>query len=278
VAPAEQRLAVGRSTSYRGLIFTVEEARSGTKIEDQQAPRGKALAGLRLRVQNPSSQTVTFIGNDYLSRRLRLQLPDGSGATAESVDPFFNPSISPHETLSGWLYFVLNAPPTLDALTLSLGAGDEAPAVIPLTGPEPPSTIRTFEYLRSTDEVRGLLWSVSGGTLRPDIPGQQAGPDHEFVVLNVRATNPSAEPVRLRDGRGMAQDGPDYLRMRADNGVLLQVSTELNALPSVFPPKAQQDALYVWHLPRGSKNPSLVILSPDGSEHSVELGPLPPPP
>jgi hypothetical protein len=65
--------------------------------------------------------------------------------------------------------------------------------------------------------------------------------------------------------------------MRADNGVLLQVSAELSPLPSDFPGKAEQDTLYAWQLPHGSKNPKLVILSPDGSEHELELGPLPPP-
>jgi hypothetical protein len=67
------------------------------------------------------------------------------------------------------------------------------------------------------------------------------------------------------------------LRVRADNGVLLQVSAELNALPTEFPAKAEQDTLYAWQLPLGSQNPKLVILSPDGSEHELELGPLPPP-
>jgi hypothetical protein len=55
---------------------------------------------------------------------------------------------------------------------------------------------------------------------------------------------------------------------------LLQVSAEISELPEYFPPKAEQDALYAWQLPLGSKNPRLVILSPDGSEHELELGPL----
>ncbi len=59
--------------------------------------------------------------------------------------------------------------------------------------------------------------------------------------------------------------------------MLLQVSAELNALPSDFPARTEQDALYAWQLPRGSQHPSLVILSPDGSEARLPLGPLPPP-
>jgi len=41
--------------------------------------------------------------------------------------------------------------------------------------------------------------------------------------------------------------------------------------------QAEQDALYAWQLPRGSQNPKLVVLSPDGSQHKLDLGPLPPP-
>ena len=125
--------------------------------------------------------------------------------------------------------------------------------------------------------MRGLLWSVSGGEIRLDVPGQQANPGQEFVVLKIRATNPSTAPVALRNARGVNQRGTDYLRMKADNGVLLQVSAELSPLPSSFPGKAEQDTLYAWQLPHGSKNPKLVILSPDGSEHELELGPLPSP-
>jgi hypothetical protein len=55
------------------------------------------------------------------------------------------------------------------------------------------------------------------------------------------------------------------------------VSAELNPLPTEFPGKAEQDTLDAWQLPRGSKNPSLVIVLPDESQYALELGPLPPP-
>jgi hypothetical protein len=148
---------------------------------------------------------------------------------------------------------------------------------IPFTGAEPVVAKRTFEYLRTTEVVRGLYWSVSGGELRFDLPGQQANPGQEFVVVKIRATNPTSAPVAMRGRGSIPQEGTDYLRIRADNGVLLQVSAELSPLPTEFPGKAEQDTVYAWQLPLGSKNPKLVILSPDGSEHELELGPLPPP-
>jgi hypothetical protein len=274
--PAQQHLSIGRSASYRGLQFIVEEARSGEMIEDRRAPRGKALVGLRVRVHNPNAQGVAF-STIALNRLLRLKLPSGTSPTAEAVPPFIRPSIPPRESISGWVYFEVDRPPPLESLAVALGSGDETQVQIAFTGTEPPPTTRTFDYLRSTPEVRGLLWSVSGGEIRLDLPGQQANPGQEFVVLKVRATNPSTAPVALRNARGASQRGTDYLRMRADNGVLLQVSAELSPLPSDFPGKAEQDTLYAWQLPHGSKNPKLVILSPDGSEHELELGPLPPP-
>jgi len=273
---AEQHLSVGRSTSYRGLEFTVEEAHSGEIIQERRAPRGKMLVGLRMRVHNPNGQSVAF-STIALNRLLRLQLPSGTSPTAEAVPPFIRPNIPPRESISGWVYFEVDRPPPLESSAVALGSGDETQVQIPFTGPAPKLTTRTFEYLRSTPEVRGLLWSVSGGEIRLDIPGQQANPGQEFVVLKIRATNPSSAPVALRNARGASQRGTDYLRMRADNGVLLQVSAELSPLPSEFPGKAEQDTLYAWQLPHGSKNPKLVILSPDGSEHELELGPLPPP-
>jgi hypothetical protein len=275
-APVEQHLSIGRSASYRGLQFTVEEARSGEMIQDRRAPRGKTLVGLQMRVHNPNAQAVAF-SSLALNRLLRLQLPSGTSPTAEAVPPFIRPSIPPREAVSGWVYFEVDRPPPLESTAVALGSGDETQVQIPFSGPASKATTRTFEYLRSTPEVRGLLWSVSGGEIRLDIPGQQANPGQEFVVLKVRATNPSTAPVALRNARGAAQRGTDYLRMKADNGVLLQVSAELSPLPSDFPGKAEQDTLYAWQLPHGSKNPKLVILSPDGSEHELELGPLPPP-
>ena len=76
---------------------------------------------------------------------------------------------------------------------------------------------------------------------------------------------------------GVPPEATHYLRVRADNGVLLQVSSAIHEMPEYFPPKAEQDSIYAWQLPKGSKNPKLVILEADGSEHEIELGPLPPP-
>ena len=274
--PAPQMLQVGRTNSYRGLLFTVEEARSGKTIEGETARGNKTLVGLRMQAHNPSGQDVHF-ANNPLGNLLRLRLPDGASVTPESDDPFYRPQLAPQETLAGWIYFQLDRSVPLESLTLALGGGQETVVTIPFSGPEPKMAKRTFEYLRTTEVVRGLYWSVSGGELRLDIPGQQANPGQEFIVVNVRATNPSAQSVMLLRPGSVPQEGPEYLRIRADNGVLLQVSAELSPLPTEFPGKAEQDTLYAWQLPSGSKNPKLVILSPDGSEHELELGPLPPP-
>jgi hypothetical protein len=275
-APAEQRLAVNRTNAYRGLEVTVDEVRSGATIENQRAPRGKTLVGVRLRLHNPTGQPISSQGQQ-LTDAIRLQVPTGANPRAEPQEPFRYLNSPPGETLTGWLYFELDQPVPLEPLKLALGGGNETQVVIPFTGAEAKVAPRSFEYLRSTDgEVRGLLWSVSGGTIRPDIPGQQANPGQEFIILKVRATNPSPAEVRLRDARQVPQRAREYLRLEADNGVLLQVSAELNALPTDFPPRAEQDALYAWQLPQGSRNPRLVILAPDGSEARLDVGPLPP--
>jgi hypothetical protein len=108
-------------------------------------------------------------------------------------------------------------------------------------------------------------------------PADTCDPGQGFIVVKIRATNPSPTGVAMRGRGAIPREGPAYLRIRADNGVLLQVIAELSPLPTEFPGKAEQDTLYAWRLPLGSKNPKLVILSPDSSEHELELGPLPPP-
>jgi hypothetical protein len=229
-----------------------------------------------MKVQNPSGLLVHFASTP-LGDLARLRLPDGGTVKGEAIDPLYRPRLEPQEALTGWFIFRMDRPVPLDSLALALGGGSETAVTIPFSGPEPKIAKRTFEYLRSTPEVRGLLWSVSGGELRLDVPGRQANPGQEFIIVNVRATNPSTAPITLRKPGAVPQEGNEYLRVRADNGVLLQVSAELSKLPTEFPPKAEQDTQYVWQLPLGSKNPKLVILSPDGSEHELELGPLPPP-
>ena len=106
--------------------------------------------------------------------------------------------------MAGWSYFELERPVPLESLKPALGGSDETQVVIAFSGPEQVVAPRSFEYLRSTDEVRGLLWSVSGGTLRLDIPGQQANPGQEFIVLKIRATNPAPAEVRMRNERAGA--------------------------------------------------------------------------
>jgi hypothetical protein len=274
---AAQTLTLGRTNSYRGLLFTVEEARSGEKIEGETAKRGKTLVGVRLRVQNPTDLHVHSSGNS-IDGLIRLRLPDGATPASEiNDDDLLRPNLQPHATLTGWALFELDRPVSLESLVLALGGGQETVVTIPFSGPEPKIAVRSFQYLRSTEPVRGLIWSVSGGELRLDVPGQQANPGQEFIVIKVRATNPSPNPVTIRGRGSVPQEGSDYLRVRADNGVLLQVSAELSPLPTDFPGKAEQDTLYAWQLPLGSKNPKLVILSPDSSEHELELGPLPAP-
>jgi len=274
--PQEQTLQVGRTQAYRGLTFTVEEARSGLQIEDQKADRNKTLVGLRMNVHNPSGQRIHFASGP-LNGLLKLVLPGGARPTAEDEDPFSRPIVEPQESVSGWLYFQVDRPVPLAELALALGGPQETVVTIPFSGPEPTVAVRSFEYLRSLDPIDDLIWSVSGGELRLDVPNQQANPGQEFIVVRIRATNVSTKEVKVGKVGSVPQEATEYLRVRADNGVLLQVSAEINDLPEYFPPKAEQDSLYAWQLPKGSKNPKLVILSPDGSEHSIELGPLPPP-
>jgi hypothetical protein len=273
---AAQTLRVGRTNSYRGLMVTVEEARSDQKIERETARSGQTLVGLRVKIENPTGLLVHFAGGP-LGDLAKLKLPDGSTVQGEAVDPLYRPSINPHDSLAGWFIFRVDRPAPLESLALALGGGAETLVTIPFSGPEPKIAKRTFEYLRSTEPVRGLIWSVSGGELRLDVPGQQANPGQEFIVVNLRATNPTANSVSIKGPGAITQEGTEYLRVRADNGVLLQVSAELSKLPTDFPGKAEQDTQYAWQLPTGSKNPRLVILSPEGSEHEIELGPLPPP-
>jgi hypothetical protein len=275
--PGTQTLTIGRTNSYRGLLVTVEEARAGARVEGQSASRGKTLVGVRLRLHNPNGVDIHTSGSS-IEGLIRLRLPDGGNPAARIQDAdMMRPNLQPQTTMTGWAFFELDRPVPLESLVLALGGGQETVVTIPFSGPEPKIATRSFEYLRSTEPVRGLIWSVSGGELRLDIPRQQANPGQELIVVKIRATNPSPTPVFLRGRNAVPQNGPDYLRIRADNGVLLQVSAELSPLPSEFPGKAEQDTLYAWQLPLGSKNPKLVILSPDGSEHELELGPLPPP-
>lgn len=274
--PAAEQLTIGRTNAYRGLLFTVDEARTGQAVEGQTARRGKTLVGVRLHVENAGDTDVQF-ANSPLNGLMHLRVPDGGSPAAEANDPFVRPVLKPHQTLAGWAYFELDRPAPLAPMALLLGSSQETQATVPFSGPAPAISKRTFEYLRSTEPVRGLIWSVSGGELRLDIPGQQANPGQEFIVVKIRATNPSTSTIAMRGAGSRVQRGTDYLRVRADNGVLLQVSAELSPLPTEFPAKAEQDTLYAWQLPLGSRNPKLVILSPDGSEHELELGPLPPP-
>jgi hypothetical protein len=187
------------------------------------------------------------------------------------------PMVEPEESVSGWLYFQVERPAPLAEMALAMGGPQETVVTIPFAGPDPVIAVRTFDLLRSTEPINDLIWSVSGGEIRLDVPGQQANPGQEFIVVKIRATNVSTKEVKMGKVGSVPQEAKEYLRVRADNGVLLQVSAEINDLPEYFPPKAEQDSLYAWQLPKGSKNPKLVILMPDGAEHSIDLGPLPPP-
>jgi hypothetical protein len=148
--------------------------------------------------------------------------------------------------------------------------------------------------LRSTEVLDGIIWSVSGGTIRTDIPSQQANPGQEFIVLKVRATNTTNQPIPILTTPAYSFDAKRILRLAPDNGVLLEPSAELDKLGlgafAELPARAERDGLYAWQVPRGQQNPTLVIrretILLDGArqvyggpgEARLPIGPLPPPP
>src|SRR5262249_36052929 len=153
-----------------------EEARSGEKVEGETARRGKTMVAVRLRVQNPTDLQVHSSGKS-MNGLIRLRLPDGANPASEIKEyDLLYLNLEPHASVTGWAFFELDRPVSLESLVLALGGGQETIVTIPFSGPEPKVAVRSFEYLRSTEPVRGLIWSVSGGELRLDLPGQQANP------------------------------------------------------------------------------------------------------
>jgi hypothetical protein len=306
----QQQLTVSRSNFYRGLQVLVDEARSGPPPDSSSQPvLGVERSGVlpattrfvvvvRVRLHNANAQNTDVPSCNDALQAFRLRLPSGEalGAAFSSGDytDCSSHSLTAGQTASGWLFYALREPVPLEPLQLVAGAANETPSVIPFTGPEQVLAAREWTVLHSTEVLDGIIWSVSGGTIRTDIPGQQANPGQEFIVLKVRATNTTDEPIPILVTPAYSFDAKRILRLAPDNGVLLEPSAELDKLGlgavAELPARAERDGLYAWQVPRGQQNPTLVIrresivldgarqVSGGPGEARLPIGPLPPPP
>jgi hypothetical protein len=288
----------------------VDEARSGPPPDSSSQPvLGVERSGVlpattrfvvvvRVRLHNANAQNTDLpCSNDALQAfRLRLPLGESLGAEFSSGDyrTCSSQGLTAGQTASGWLFYALREPVPLEPLQLVAGAANETPSVIPFTGPQQVLAAREWTVLHSTEVLDGIIWSVSGGTIRTDIPSQQANPGQEFIVLKVRATNTTNEPIPILVTPAYSFDAKRILRLAPDNGVLLEPSAELDKLGlglfAELPARAERDGLYAWQVPRGQQNPTLVIrretILLDGArqvyggpgEARLPIGPLPPPP
>ncbi|MBV9358775.1 MAG: hypothetical protein JO023_24985 [Chloroflexi bacterium] len=277
---APRQLAVNRTNYYRGLDVTVDQAQLAQSIEDRTPDRDTdVLLGVQLTVHNANSGSVDFCSWNFADS-LRVERGDGSAFSGQhTTGDLFNACPSaflPGEAGTGWLVYDLQRDQPLEPLKLVMGANNETLSVIPFTGPEQPLTSREWTVDRSTGQVNGLIWSVSGGTIGVSIPNQQANPDQEFIQLRVRVTNTLPKEVDLPN------EPKQVLRLKTDTGTMLDPSEEINALLTccyrAVDPNTERDGLYAWQVPKGQQNPTLVIqVDTEGGSASLPIGPLPTP-
>lgn len=194
---------INQSLTYSSVDFTVVNVQEASSFADDSSPSSPVTLRINVTEHNPTADTV------YLNytNQLRVVLPDKSIVTAgtSKVDGIIGQAVQ----RTNWIDFPLTKSIPINQLSLQFGAANETLMSVPLTGNADLSAYKLKSITpNAAFQYSGVNWTLTAVTSSLSANGKQADTGMRFIVLTLKADNPStngtfytsADTMRLQSG------------------------------------------------------------------------------
>lgn len=194
---------INQSLTYSSVDFTVVNVQEASSFADDSSPSSPVTLRINVTEHNPTADTV------YLNytNQLRVVLPDKSIVTAgtSKVDGIIGQAVQ----RTNWIDFPLTKSIPINQLSLQFGAANETLMSVPLTGSADLSAYKLKSITpNAAFQYSGVNWTLTAVTSSLSANGKQADTGMRFIVLTLKADNPStngtfytsADTMRLQSG------------------------------------------------------------------------------
>ena len=194
---------INQSLTYSSVDFTIVNVQEASSFTDDSSPSSPVTLRINVTEHNPTADTV------YLNytNQLQVVLPDKTTVTAgtSKVDGIIGQAVQ----RTNWIDFPLTKSIPINQLMLQFGAATETLMSVPLTGSADLSAYKLKSITpNAAFQYGGVNWTLTSVTSSLSANGKQADTGMRFIVLTLKADNPStngtfytnADNMRLQSG------------------------------------------------------------------------------
>ncbi len=194
---------INQSLTYSSVDFTIVNVQEASSFTDDSSPSSPVTLRVNVTEHNPTTDTVYM---NY-TNQLQIVLPDKTTVTAgtSKIDGIIGQAVQ----RTNWIDFPLTKSIPINQLTLQFGAASETLLSVPLTGSADLSAYKLKSITpNATFQYGGVNWTLTSVTSSLSANGKQADTGMRFIVLTLKADNPStngtfytsADTMRLQSG------------------------------------------------------------------------------
>ncbi len=234
--------------TYAGISITLLNVQQAQNFADDPQSTNDGMVRLHLQERNATTIPITWSYAD--SARLLVRDRAAAPVYVQSAG-----KIAPGARQSSVLDFAVPKGIDLSAISLQLGASDEAQMRIPLTSQANLGQYQTqIRQQHGNTGYFGLNWMLTSSTTNLSIPGQQAARGMEYLTLSVAVDNPLSQEV-------ISGSPFDYARVKIDGKTFAPVSV---TLPVSFASGAKgKTGALTFLIPQNSTAGTFLLLSQD---------------
>jgi len=194
---------INQTLTYSSVDFTIVNVQEASSFADDSSPSSPVTLRINDTEHNPIADTV------YLNytNQLHIVLPDKTTVTAGTSK--ITGIIGQAVQRTNWIDFPLPKSIPINQLTLQFGEANETQMSVPLTGSADLSAFKLKSITPNTAfQYGGVNWTLTSVTSSLSAKGKQADTGMRFIVLTLKADNPStngtfysnADTMRLQSG------------------------------------------------------------------------------
>lgn len=194
---------INQALTYSSVDFTIVNVQEASSFADDSSPSSPVTLRINVKEHNPTADTAYL---NY-SNQLHVVLPDKTTVTAgtSKVDGIIEQAVQ----RDNWIDYSLTKSIPINQLSLQFGAANETLMSVPLTGSADLSAYKLKSITpNAAFQYSGVNWTLTAATSSLSANGKQADTGMRFIVLTLKADNPStnstfytnSDHMRLQSG------------------------------------------------------------------------------